>query len=231
MRNRVARALAFPLEDRRWLPQLMIGGSIGLLLEACFIALGFLLTRELALTESLLAHAANFPALGFALATFQGALVVPQAGGMPSWRQWPTLCAKGLLLFMFGMAYEIVPLLFIVSGLGLLVRGGAALVIGVVLMLLGMLMGITVGFFLPMSIARYLVEHRLEAVFAPAATWSKIRKVLPEYAVAYLLSIGSFVVVGLIGIIPALGFLLWPFLTFYLLLAGAHLFGEVCADV
>lgn len=229
MRNRVARALAFPLEDRNWLSKLVIGGSVGLLLEAFFVALGFLLTWEFALAGSLLAQAANFPALGFALAIFQGALAVPQTDGMPSWRQWPTLCAKGLLLFVLGMAYEIVPLLFVISGLGLLVRGGAALVLGVVLMLLGMLVGITAGFFLPMGIARYLLERRLEAAFAPAAAWSKIRKALPEYAAAYLLSVGSFIVAGLIGTIPALGALLWPFLTFYLLVAGARLFGGVCS--
>lgn len=231
MRNRAARALAFPLEDRKWLPKLLIGGSVGLLLEALFVALGFLLTWELAPAGSLLAQAANFPVLGFTLATFQGALAVPQADVMPSWRQWPTLCAKGLLLFVLTMAYEIVPILFVISGFGLLVKGGAVLVLGVVLIMFGMLAGITAGFFLPMSIARYLLERRLEAALHPMAGWSRIRKVLAEYVAAYLLSIGLFMVAGLIGAIPTLGVVLWPFLTFYLLLAGAHLFGGVCSDM
>jgi len=230
LHNRAARALAFPLGDRQWLPKLIVGGSVGLLLEALFVALGFLLTGELDLDESLLAQAANFPALGFALATFQGALTAPHADVMPSWRQWPTLCVKGLLLFVITMAYEIVPLLFVISGFGLWVKGGTVLVLGGVLIMLGMLTGITIGFFLPMGIARYLSDRRLEAALHPLASWSRIRNVLPEYGAAYLLSIGLLIAAGLIGAIPTLGAFVWPFLTFYLLVASARLFGEVCSD-
>ena len=225
----MAKALAFPLGDREWLPKIVIGGGIGLLLEALFVGGGFLLTREFALSGSMLAQAANFPVLGFVLAAFQGALAVPQVDLMPPWERWPTLCAKGLLIFVLVMAYESIPLLFVISGFGLLVKGGAALVLGVVLMMLGMLAGIIAGFFLPMGIARYLLERRLEAALHPVAVWSRIRKVLAEYVAAYLLSLGLFIAAGLIGAIPALGVLLWPFLTFYLLVAGARLFGGVCS--
>jgi hypothetical protein len=81
-----------------------------------------------------------------------------------------------------------------------------------------------------MGIARYLVERRLEAALHPAAIWLRIRAVLTEYVETYLLSLGSFIVAGLIGAIPVLGLLLWPFLTFYLLVAGARLFGGVCSS-
>lgn len=230
MRNRLARALVFPLEDRKWLSKIVVGGSVGLLLEVLFVSAGFLFTREFAIAGSLLAQATNFPALGFVLLVFQGALTVPQADSMPPWKQWSALCLKGLLLVMLGMAYEIIPLLFIVSGFGLLARGGVALGLGLVLMLLGMLAGITAGFFLPMGIALYLEKRRLEAALHPAAIWSRIRKVLAEYAEAYLLSIGSLIAAGLIGTVPVLGALLWPFLTFYLLVAGARLFGGICSE-
>jgi hypothetical protein len=228
--NRAAKALAFPLGDRRWLPKIVIGGSIGLLLEVLFVTLGFLLTQEFALAGSLLAPAANFPVLGFTLATFQGALAVPQDEALPSWSQWSTFCARGLLLFVFILVYEIVPLLFIVSGFGLMVRGGIALNLGIVLMLLGMLLGITAGFFLPMGVAHYLKERRLEAVLHPTVVWLRIRKVLTEYVEAYLLSLGSLIVAGLIGAIPMVGLLVWPFLTFYLLVTGARLFGAICSS-
>lgn len=230
MLDRAAKALTFPLEDRQWLSKIAIGGGVGLLLEALFVTVGFLLTREFALAGSLLAPAANFPVLGFALVVFRDALTAPQAESLPQWKQWQILCAKGLLLFVLALAYEIVPLLFVISGFGLLVRGGLALSLGLVLMLLGMLIGITAGFFLPMGVAYYLKEHRLEAVLHPAVVWLRIRKVLTEYVEAYLLSIGSFIVAGLIGAIPILGALLWPFLTFYLLVAGARLFGGVCSS-
>lgn len=227
--NWVVKALVFPLEDRGWLQKFVIGGSIGLLLEACFVGMGFLLTWEAAFTSSLLAQAANFPALGFALSIFQTALTGPQTGSMPSWRRWPTLCVRGLLVFSLAIVYEAIPALFVISGFGFLLSGGAILALGVVLIMLGILAGMTIGFFLPMVIARALLEHRLEAVLHPVAVWTRIRKVLAEYAEAYLLCIGLFILAGLLGSIPAVGVLIWPFLTFYLLVVGARLFGRICS--
>ena len=229
MRDRLARAAAFPFEDRGWRSKLVIGGAVGLAVEALFVVVGFLFSRELALEASPLALVVNFPALGFVLRAFRGALAAPQAEAMPEWRRWPDLFLRGLLLFVLGLGYGILPLLLIISGLGLLVRGGVALVLGLVMMLLGMLAGLTLGFFLPMAVARYLEERRVEAAFHPALVWQSIRKVLAEYLAAYLLGIGSFIVVGLIGVIPYLGPMAWPFLTFYLLVAGARLFGGVCS--
>jgi len=86
--------------------------------------------------------------------------------------------------------------------------------LGLVMMLLGMVAGLMLGFFLPMAVARYLVERRVEAAFNPVAVWSRISKVLAEHVAAYLLSIGSFIVAGLVGNIPFLGVLAWPFLSF-----------------
>ncbi len=227
MRNQVARALAFPLEERERMPRIVIGGAVGLALEALFVALGFLISGELALEAAPLAQAGNFPALGFALRVFQGALAVPQAEAMPEWRRWPGLCVQGLLVFVLALVYGILPLLFVVSGFGLLVKGD--LILGLVMMLLGMLAGLTLGFFFPMGIARYLEERRVEAALNPAGVWSRIRKVLAEYVAAYLFTIASFIAAGLIGAIPFLGVLVWPFLTFYLMVAGARLFGGVCS--
>ena len=124
MRKRAARALAFPLEDRDWLPKIAIGGAVGLALEALFVGFSYLFTRELALEVSLLAQAANFPSLGFVLLVFQGALTAPQSDAMPEWRRWPGLCLRGLVLFVLGLGYGIVPLLRIIVGFGLLVSGG-----------------------------------------------------------------------------------------------------------
>lgn len=231
MRNWVAKALVFPLEDRQWAPKIAIGGGAGLFLQSLFVGLGFLLSRELALEMSPLAQAANFPALGFVLQVFQGALTTPQADAMPEWRRWPGLCLQGLLVFVLALGYGIIPLLFIISGFSLLVSGGVKLTLGLAMMLLGMLAGLTLGFFLPMGLAHYLEERRIEAAFSATAVWSRIRKVLAEYVAAYLFGILAFIVAGLIGAIPVLGVVLWPFLTFYLMIVGARIFGKVCSGV
>ncbi len=229
MRNRAAKALVFPLEDREWPAKIAVGGGVGLALEALFVGLGYHLSRELALEASPLAQAANFPALGFVFQVCQGALAIPQAEAMPEWKRWPGLCLQGLLLFVLALSYWILPLLFVISGFGLLVSGGVKLTLGLVMMLLGMVAGLTLGFFLPMGVARYLEERRVEAAFNATVVWSRIRKVLAEYVAAYLMGIVSFIAAGLIGAIPYLGVLVWPFLTFYLMVAGARLFGGVCS--
>lgn len=229
MRNRVARALAFPFEDREWPAKIVIGGAIGLAVQALFVAIGFLFSREVALEASPLALVVNFPVLGFVLQVFQGALLAPHAEAMPEWRRWPKLCLQGLLLFMLGFGYGILPLVLLISGLSLLVRGGVALLVGLVTMLLGMLAGLALGFFLPMAVARYLAARRVEAALHPMLVWAGIRKVLAQYLAAYLFAIALFIVVWLIGVVPYLGTLAWPFLVFYLLIAGAHLFGGVCS--
>ena len=229
MRNRAARALAFPLEDREWLPKIAIGGAVGLALQALFAGASYMFTRELAFELSPLAQAGNFPSLGFVLLVFQGALAAPQADAMPEWKRWPGLCLRGLVLFVLALGYGTLPLLLVILGFALLVSGGVALVLGLVMMLLGMLAGLTLGFFLPMAVARYLEERRVEAAFNPVAVWSRIKKVLAEYVAAYLLSIASLIVAGLVGTIPYLGVLAWPFLTFYLMVASARLFGDVCS--
>ena len=229
MREAVAQAAVFPLEDREWLPKIFIGGAIGLALEGLFVVSGFLLSRELALEISPLAQAGNFPALGFVLQVFKGALAAPQAHRMPDWRRWPALSLQGLLFFILVMSYGAIPLLLVISGLGLLMRGGVELALGLAMMLLGMLAGLTLGFFLPMGVARYLEERRVEAAFHPARVWSRIRRVLADYVAAYLICIGSFIVIGLVGAVPLLGVVVWPFVTFYLMVAGARLFGGVCS--
>jgi len=227
MRERVARALAFPFEDPKWPSKLAVGGCVGLAAEALFVMVGFLVSRELAMAASPLALVANFPALGFVLQVFQGAQRAPQAHAMPEWRQWSDLCLKGLVLFMLALGYGVLPLLLIVSGLGLFVGGGMAMVLGLVMMFLGMLAGVTLGFLLPMAVARYLDGRRVEAAFHPIVIWLSIRKVLAEYMAAYLVTIGAFIVVGFIGALPFLGALAWPFLAFYLMVAGARLFAGV----
>jgi len=228
MRERVTRALVFPFQDPAWLAKIGIGGAAGLLVEALFVAIGFLASREVALEASPVALVCNFPALGFALRVFQGAVGNPQAKTMPEWSRWPALCLSGLVAFALGLAYGIGPLVLVIAGLTFLLRGGPAFVLGVTLMLLGMLAGVTLGFFLPMAVAKYLAERRIDAAFHLVAIWQAIRQVLAEYLAAYLLAIGALVVVGLIGVIPLLGATAWPFLAFYLMVVGARLFGGVC---
>jgi len=125
--------------------------------------------------------------------------------------------------------YGVVPLVLLLLGLGLLVKGGIMLFLGMVLMVMGVLAGVFMLFFLPMALARYLVRRRIEMAFHPAILWDGINPVLTEYVATYLLSVGSYIAGGLVAAIPYLGPIVWPFLWFYLMLVQARLFGEICA--
>ena len=122
-----------------------------------------------------------------------------------------------------------IPLLLLLLGLGLLVRGGFLLFLGMVLMVLGVLAGMFLLFFFPMAMARHLVQNRIEVAFHPGILWDGINTVLAEYVATYLLSVGSFILALLVAAIPYLGPFVFPFLWFYLMLVQARLFGEICA--
>ncbi len=170
----------------------------------------------------------NFPALGYILQVYRGTLRW-EMGMLPEWENWSALLRSGLATFAVGLAYGVIPLLLLLLGLNLLVKGGILLFLGMVLMVLGVLAGLFMLFFLPMALARYLEQRRIEVAFHPGVLWEGINAVLAEYAAAYLLSVGSYILAGLVAAIPYVGPLVWPFLWFYLMLVQARLFGELCA--
>ena len=59
--------------------------------------------------------------------------------------------------------------------------------------------------------------------------WEGINEVLAEYVATYVVSVGLYILAGLVAAIPYVGALSWPFVWFYLLLVQARLFGEICA--
>lgn len=228
MRLRVRASLRFPVAGVDWPRKLLIGGATGLLLELLFVALAYLASEEAAFGVAPLVVLVNLPAMGYTLQVFSSTLRWEEAT-LPEWADWPRLLRVGLMGFGVAMAYGAIPLLLLLLGLGLLVKGGILLFFGMVLMVLGVLAGVFSLFFLPMALARYLGQRRLEAAFHPGMLWEGINTILPEYVATYLLSVGLTILLGLVAAVPYLGGLAWPFLWFYLLLVEARLFGEICA--
>jgi hypothetical protein len=228
MQLRIRTSARFPLEGVDWQRKLLLGGATGVLLELLFVGLAYLASEEAAFGIAPLVVGLNFPALGYILEVYRGTLLW-EVGALPEWENWPGLLRSGLATFMVGLAYGVVPLLLLLLGLGLLVKGGILLFLGMVLMVLGVLAGVFMLFFLPMALARYLVQRRIEVAFHPGILWEGINAVLAEYVATYLLSVGCYILAGLTAAIPYLGPLVWPFLWFYLMLVQARLFGEICA--
>ncbi|MFB3817846.1 MAG: DUF4013 domain-containing protein [Candidatus Methylomirabilales bacterium] len=228
MRLRVRASLAFPLAGVDWWRKVAVGGATGLLLELVFVGLAYLVSEEAAFGVAPLVVILNLPAVGYILQVYRATLQW-EDGALPEWERWPALVQSGLVGFGILLAYGLLPLLLLLTGLGLLVQGGVLLFLGMVVMVLGVLAGILTLFFLPMALARYLAKRRVELAFHPGAVWDGINAVLVEYVSAYLLSVASYVLAALVAVLPYVGPLVWPFLWFYLVLAQAHLFGEICA--
>jgi len=228
MQLRISTSARFPLEGLDWQRKLLLGGATGLLLELIFVGLAYLTSEEAAFGVAPLVVGLNFPALGYILKVYRGTLLW-EIGALPEWENWPELLRSGVATFVVGMTYGVVPLLLLLLGLGLLVKGGILLFLGMVLMVLGVLAGVFMLFFLPMALARYLVQQRIEVAFHPGLLWEGINAVLAEYVGTYLLCIGCYILAGLAAAIPYLGPLMWPFLWFYLMLVQARLFGEICS--
>lgn len=228
MQLQIKASAGFPLQGVDWQRKLLIGGATGLLLELLFVGLSFLASEETVFGIAPLVVVLNFPALGYILRVYEGTLRW-EVGAPPEWGNWPDLLRRGLVGFTIGLAYGVIPLLLIVLGLGLLVKGGILLFLGMVLMVLGVVAGVFTLFFLPMALAHYLRQRRVEASFHPGILWDGINAVLAEYVATYLLSIGSYILGAMVAAIPYFGGLAWPFLCFYLALVQARLFGEICA--
>ncbi len=228
MQLRISTSARFPLEGVDWQRKLLLGGATGLLLELLFVGLAYLAFEEAAFGIAPLVVSLNFPALGYILEVYRKTLL-RETGSLPEWENWPGLLRSGLATFVVGLAYGVVPLLLLLLSLGLLVKGGTLLLLGMVLMVLGVLAGVFMLFFLPMALARYLIQRRIEVVFHPGILWEGINAVLAEYVATYLLCVGCYILAGLIAAIPYLGPLAWPFLWFYLMLVQARLFGGICA--
>lgn len=227
MSLQIKSSALFPLGGADWPRKLLIGGGTGLLLEIVFVGLAYLGSEEAAFGIAPLAVIANLPAIGYVVRAYEVALHRDVAE-LPEWEGWSRLFTGGLVAFSIGLAYGIIPLLLLLIGLGLLVRGGIILFLGMVLMVLGVLAGMFTLFFVPMALAGYLTRRRLEAAFHPVILWAGINAVLTDYVPTYVLSIGLFIAGGMLAAIPYVGPIIWPFLWFYLLLVQARLFGDIC---
>ena len=224
---RVQAALWLPFSGAGWARKFAIGAATSFAFEALFAAFGYVVAGEVGVGITPLAVAVNFPLIGYALGVFRGGLA-GEPGKLPDWEGWPDLVKTGLFLALVGLGYGLVPLLMILFGLNFLVRGGLLLSMALALIILGLLLALAILFFLPMGVARYLNEERIEAAFRPATLWTGIDRVLGEYVGVYALAIGSHVVAGVVASVPFAGPLATPFFAAYLFVVQARLFGETC---
>ncbi len=224
----VTASLRFPLHGPGSARKLFIGAIIGLFLEVVFLGFAYLVSEEPAFSIAPLAVFLNFPVVGYALRVYRTELT-SSGEPLPEWEHWPALFLHGLVTIAIALVYCMLPIVLLLLGMEMLVRGGVLLFFGMLLIVLGTLTGIFALFFLPMGLAHYVVHQRLEAAFHPAILWEGINRVLADYVTGYVLTLASYIAAGLVIIFPYVATIVWPALGFYLLLVQAQLFGRVCA--
>lgn len=202
---KLKEAFLFPIQEREGRKRVLFGGALNLV------------------------PLLNLVAWGYAFRIFRSFLQ-REDPSLPPWGGWADLLLAGLIVLLIGLGYGIFPLLIVTTGLALLVKGGYLMGVGLVLLLIGLLGGLTVGFFLPMGLARYAFIGRIEGAFQVFSIWTQISNNFLSYGTVFLLCFLSFLITGLLAAIPYLGPPLWLFISFYLMLVYARLFGEACSQ-
>lgn len=203
----IEKAIKSPLEDQDWIKKILIGGIISLIPIVNFIATGYI------------AQALK--------RTMQG------EPDLPEWGKWVEDFIRGLKVAIIGLIYLLIPILIIISSVGTatLIRGELAAVLSAgVGILIAIILALILGFMLPMAIAIFMENEDFGAAFRFGEVIERIKMVLTDYIVAYAVLIILGFVVGFLGLIPVLGFILVIFGNFYIGLVAAKMFGELYTE-
>jgi hypothetical protein len=153
----------------------------------------------------------NFLAIGYAYMVFRKAF---ERGPMdlPEWEDWGKLFLRGVVLFVIALIYNIVSLiLFLIHPV------------------IGLLAAIAVALLFPAAMAQYAVRENFADAFQLKVIWDRIQQNKSDYFLAWLIMIGVFIVLMIIGMIPVLGWIISSIIGFYVYLSFAFIFGDICS--
>ena len=151
----------------------------------------------------------NFLSVGYAYGVFRQSLRQHHAS-LSEWENWGDLFLQGLIVFLIALIYNI-----------------ASLILFLVHPLLGLLAAIAVALLFPAAMARYAETGNFSEAFRIGEVWARIQELKGDYFIAWLVMVGVFIVLGVIGMIPILGWIISAIIMFYAYLSFAFLFGEI----
>lgn len=204
----------YPMERDDWLKTVLIGGVLTFF--------GFLLIPL-------------FVVYGYVVETIRTSIDGERAP--PAFEDWGSLLVDGLKAWVIGLVYLLVPAVvawvtvggaFVAMATG--GRAGAAAgVAGLVggLVLSGVL-ALLFGYVGVAGLVNFAHERRFGAAFDIGAIRDVVLSV--DYAVAWLISVALFVVGGIVASIPLVGFVLGPFVWFYVAVVAGRLWAGAYVD-
>lgn len=153
----------------------------------------------------------NFLPIGYAYRFFQKALG-RQEISLPEWENWGDLFLQGFIVFLIGLIYNI-----------------ASLILFFIHPVLGLLAVIAVALLFPAALVQYAMGGSFSQAFQLREIWVRIQQTKSDYFISWLVMVGIFIVLMIIGMIPFLGWIISSIIGFYAYLVFAALFGEICS--
>ena len=202
--NQIVR---YPMESDEWLKTILIGGVL--------IFFGFLLIPL-------------FLVYGYIIRTIRG--VLADDPSPPEFDEWGELFVDGVSAWVVSVVYLLVPLIVA----GITIGGSIAAVatgseIGAAAGAGGLLVGLTISTILSLAFGYLavvaIVNFAREGQFGAAFDLDVIKTVAldRDYAIAWLVSVGVFLIAGVVSSIPFVGWIITPFVSFYAAIVAADL--------
>ena len=146
--------------------------------------------------------------------------------------KWGELFRSGFFVFLIFLGYGILPILLFLLGMKLWHIGKFAAFGGVLFIILSLGSGLVALFLLPMALSFYAQEKES---FAAAFRWNRIVEkiwvVQREYSVSWLAGAILFLILLFVRThFLYVGWILFAFGFFYLVLVMAYLFGRICRE-
>ena len=200
-------AVRYPTRSDSWIKTVLIGGVLiflDFLLVPLFLVYGYIV-------RSIGAVLADDPS-------------------PPEFDEWGELFVDGALAWIISIVYLLVPLLvagFTVGGSIAAVATGSE--IGAAAGAGGLLVGLTISTILSLAFGYLavvaIVNFAREGQFGAAFDLDVIKTVAldRDYAIAWLVSVGVFLIAGVVSSIPFVGWIITPFVSFYAAIVAADL--------
>ncbi|GGC42621.1 DUF4013 domain-containing protein [Haloferax sulfurifontis] len=216
----ISESLNYLRNGEDWVKTVLIGGVLGLLsilIVPTFLVIGYLLR--------------------VVRATMKG------DEQPPVFDDWGDMAIDGVKGFAIAFVYAVVPAIiagvFGFAGIVGAAAGGsdAAGAVGGIVALVGLLLAFVLGLFaaylIPAALSNYAETDRMGSAF----DFGTLRPILTsgKYATAWLMSFAvlfaSSIVVGVLNVIPLLGFVVGAFVTFYAAVAAYYIIGKTWGEL
>lgn len=172
-----------------------------------------------------------FIVMGYYMKVFEGAL--DEAKTPPSFTDSSItrLLKDGFMYCAISLIYTLVPLLLGLVALGLSgfsLSADALAGVTILLFLIAMLLYLIIAYFLPAAIINYIEQGSFSAAFdlSSISNTAFTGEYLKAYLIAFLLGMGIGFVSGIISLIPIVGWLITPFISFYLSVVTHRIIGQ-----